>query len=393
MAEMTKTQLDSYIRDTIKSVFKEEFTDIQKSNQEQIRNVLKEFRDTKDEKLKSGEKLGAIVRCIAAGKGDVERAARIAGKFYGDDHAVTKALAAGDGTAGGFLISGEMATDVIELLRPAAVIRRLNPLVVPMTRGSLTMPKLTGGATSTYAGENVDATKSEQTFGQLKLTYKKLITLVPVSNDLLRFSDFNADMIVRDDMIASMAQREDLAFIRGDGLLDTPKGLLNWVPAGNTFAANGTVNLDNVTADLGTAVLNLEENNVRMIRPAWLMSPTTKQYLMTVRDGNGNYAFRDEMMRGTLWGFPFAYTTQIPANLGVGTNESEVYLVDMADAVIGEAADIMLDVSTDAAYVEGGATISAFSRDQTVVRAISEHDFGMRHDASVSIITAVKWIA
>ncbi|MDX1812649.1 MAG: phage major capsid protein, partial [Gammaproteobacteria bacterium] len=93
----------------------------------------------------------------------------------------------------------------------------------------------------------------------------------------------------------------------------------------------------------------------------------------------------------TLWGFPYGSTTQIPSNLGVGANESEVYLVDMADAVIGEAADIMLDISTEASYVENSTVKSAFSKDETVVRAISEHDFGMRHDASVSVITAVKW--
>lgn len=389
--EMTKTQLEDFMRDIVKSVLGEELKDIRDSNQMQLATLIAESKQRAPEKQKAGIAFGGMIRCLAAAKGDSEKAARIAEKHYGAESLVYKSLLAGDLAAGGALISGEMATDVIELLRPAAIVRRLNPLVVPMTRGSLTMPKLSGGATSSYQGEGDDAGKSEQTTGQLKLTYKKLVTLVPVSNDLLRFSDFNADMIVRDDMINSMAQREDLAFIRGNGNLDTPKGLRYWAPTANVFAANATVNLDNVTADLGSAVLNLRNNNVRMIRPAWMLSPTTEMYLMTVRDGNGNYAFRDEMMRGTLWGFPYGSTTQIPSNLGGGANESEVYLVDMADAVIGEAADIMLDISTEASYVENSTVKSAFSKDETVVRAISEHDFGMRHDASVAVITAVKW--
>jgi hypothetical protein len=35
--------------------------------------------------------------------------------------------------------------------------------------------------------------------------------------------------------------------------------------------------------------------------------------------------------------------------------------------------------------------VAAFSQDQTVVRAIVQHDVGMRHDASVAVLAQVKW--
>ena len=157
------------------------------------------------------------------------------------------------------------------------------------------------------------------------------------------------------------------------------------------IAANSTVTLANVTTDLGRLVLALENANVRMLRPGWLFSPRTKFYLMTVRDGNGNYAFRDEMLRGFFWGWPFASTTQIPQNLGVGGDESEVMLADFADVVIGEAMNLLIDASAEAAYHDGSSVQSAYSRDQTVVRAIQEHDFGMRHDESVAVLNEVTW--
>jgi HK97 family phage major capsid protein len=113
---------------------------------------------------------------------------------------------------------------------------------------------------------------------------------------------------------------------------------------------------------------------------------------MTIRDGNGNFAYRDEMLAGTLWGFPFGTTTAIPTNLGGGSDESEIYFVDFADAIIGEAQTLTVDASTEASYKSGGNLVSAFSKDQTVIRAIEEHDFAMRHDASVAVLTAVKWI-
>lgn len=389
--KMTAEELQIFIAETVKAVVGTSVDDMRKENQNFFANFsgngLPKDETTKDK----GISIGKLIRTLAAGRGDPYRAEQIANKWFGADNGISKALAAGDATAGGFLVGEEMSSEVIELLYPQTVVRGSNPVMMPMTRGNLTLPKLNGGASSNYISENQNITPSEQNFATVQLVFKKLVTLVPVSNDLLRHASYNADAIVRDDLIQSMAVREDLAFLRGDGLNDTPLGIRNWAIAPNLITANATVNLDNVTSDLGDAVLALEEADVRMIRPVWFMSPKTKQYLMTVRDGNGNYAFRDEMLRGTLWGFMFKSTTQIPSNLGGGSNESEVYLVDMADAVIGESTTMTIDASSEAAYYDGSQVQSSFSRDQTVIRAIAEHDFVMRHDLSIAIITEVKW--
>ena len=337
-----------------------------------------------------GEFAARIIRALAANRGDPERAARFAERQWSDT-TLARALASGDGTAGGFLVPEQYSAELIELLRPLAVVRRLGATVLPMPGGTLTVPKITGGASAEYVGENQNIGKTEPKFGQLRLTARKLAAVVPISNDLIRFSSPQADAVVRDDVVSAMAQREDAAFIRDDGTGNAPKGLRYWALAANVIAANGTVNLTNVTTDLGKLVLGLRNSNVRMIRPGWLFSPRTEHYLMTIRDGNGNFAFREDMLAGRLWGYPFGVTTQIPDNLGGGSDESEIYLVDMADSVIAESTNLIIDVSSEAAYHDGSSVVSAFSLDQTVIRVIASHDFGMRHDASVAILTTVKW--
>jgi HK97 family phage major capsid protein len=346
-----------------------------------------------------GLAVGGMIRMLAMAKGDQDKAVEIAKKQYDAESRVIKALMAGDATAGGFLVAPEFSTEVIELLRAQSVVRAMNPVVMPMDQGTLSIPKLTGGATAAYTGESQNIASSQQTTGMLDLVWKKLAALVPISNDLLRFSTTNpsADGVVRDDIVNALALREDLAFIRGDGLSGTPKGLRNWCPTANLDATNTSVNLANVTTDLGNLVLLLKNANVRMLRTGWLFSPRTENYLMTVRDGNGNFAFRDEMLLGRLWGFPYKTTTQIPITLnytGSTDDESENYICDFADAVIGESSEILIDASSNAAYYEtspAAAVVSAFSRDETVIRAIARHDFGMRHDASVAIHPDVAW--
>lgn len=340
-----------------------------------------------------GLRMAGIVLSLVRSGMDIDRAARDIEERYPEKDAeiMLRALSTSDGADGGFLVVGDVYSDVVELLRPASIVRSLNPVTLPMPNGVLTLRKLAGGASASYTGENQDIGTTQPNFGELVLAEKKLTALVPISNDLIRKPSAGAEMTVRDDLVAAMAQRSDLAFIRGDGTQYTPKGMRYWATTANVFDANATVNLDNVTADLRDAVNLLEQGNVRMLRPGWMMSPRSKNYLMTLRDGNGNYVFRDEMLKGTLWEFPFKTTTQIPNTLGGGSNESEVYLVDFADMVIGESEGLILDASQEATYVEGGNTVSAYSRDQTVLRAIQLHDFGPRHDESIVVITAVTW--
>lgn len=333
---------------------------------------------------------GRMIRALAAGKGDVDRACKHAAKSWGEDDLAFRALSASDEVSGGAVVPDSIAAAVIELLRPMSAVRRLNPTVVPMGNGTLRLPKLAGGAAASYIGENDNAPKTEQTFGQLVMTFKKLAALVPVSNDLLRYAAPSVDQLVRDDVSSALGQTSDGKFIRGAGSEHAPRGMRYFAPAANVITANATVNLTNVTTDLGLLMLALENANVRMLRPGWVFAPRIKHYLMTVRDGNGNYAFRAEMQEGRLWGFPFATTTQVPTNLGGGT-ESEVYFADFADVIIGEALNLMIDASTEATYHDGVNLQSAFGRDQTVVRALQEHDFGMRHEESVAVLTAVTW--
>jgi HK97 family phage major capsid protein len=217
--------------------------------------------------------------------------------------------------------------------------------------------------------------------------------------------------VVRDDVVRAMAQREDQAFIRDDGTSGTPKGLKYWVNPANVYNANQTVNLANVTIDLGKSIQNLMAANIPMVidqqqgypnqsTPAnakcgWIFSPRVYRYLTTLQNANGFYVFRDEMLRGQLWGWPFRVTTAVQETLTAPSNglsnNTEVYFGAFAHAVIGEALGVMVDASQEAAYNDGSSTQAAFSLDQTVIRVLAEHDFVLRYDKAFSLIQSVQW--
>jgi len=345
---------------------------------------------------------GGILASLAASKCDLEKAVKHAKEIQTkarseEDKAmngeVVKALEASTGAAGGFLIAPEQSEDFIDLLTPRAIVRSFGTPTINMDSGAMQISKLTAGSTAYYIGENRDATASQQDFGMNRLTARKLAVLVPISNDLIRRGGSKVNVIVRNDALRSASLKEDVTFIRSQGTEFTPKGLRYLAAAANVLAATGGApTLGGVTFDLGRLVLALEEANVVFANPGWMMAPRTKQYLMTVRDGLGNYAFRAEMLTGRLWGYPYKTTTQIPKNLGAGT-ESELYLVDFDDIIIGQTLAVEVAMSTEASYIDptDGQLKSAFSQDQTLLRVLMEHDIQARYDQSIAVLTAVTW--
>lgn len=341
-----------------------------------------------------GLAFGRIVHTLARAGGNVRLAAEIAeaqgdGALFANQNTLS-------GTAGGFLVPEDVQAEIVPLLRASSVIMASSPVMLPMPNGNLTVNRETGAGTFSYGGEQANIGATGYQFGQMKLTAKKLSGIVPLSNELLKSASTAVDRFIRDRMATDMGLAMDVGFIRGSGVGFNPLGLRNQ-HTGTPFATThvltmtATPTLTTVTSDLGRLELALEGNNVPMVRPTWLMHPRTKMFLMNLRDGNGNFAF-PEVAINELRGKPIAITTQIPINLGGGTNESELYLVDFSQVIIGEQGGLEIAVSTEAAYIDSGSTMrAAFSRDETVMRAIQLHDIGLYQLAACAILTGVTW--
>ena len=335
-----------------------------------------------------GGNFAAMVLAIAHGGKDKNAASQYAQSLGYPD--VAAAMNKTTPSAGGYIVPTGYVAEIIELLRPSSVVRASGVRSIRLPNGRLNMGRQNGSSTANYGSEGADIVKSEPTLTNFELNAKKLTALVPISNDLIRYADPSALAFVMDDMRATMGAREDLAFLRDNGSGDLVKGLRYAANPGNIIPATASPTLVTITQDRGKALAAIKRANVPTVAPVWVMHPDVEQYLMDLRDGNGNLAF-PEMARGVWGSVPYKTTTQIPTNLGTGTNETEIYLYEASQCVIGDALDMVLDVSQEASYIDGGTLVSAYSRDQTVVRAISAHDFGLRHDRAAAVLTGVTW--
>lgn len=393
--KMTKEDLQALIKSQVDeqvAPFKEtqrKYAD-KFANDEKAANEAAEEKAAKDaeynakgETVEPGIRLARSAKLMIIAKNDTEKAASIATKLYADDvhlHQTMKALAASVPTDGGFLIPEQYSDEVIPLLRNKAVFRSMGARTLPLTGGNLNIPRMLGGATSYYIGENQDAKKSEATFGNMRLSAKKLVTMVPISNDLIRSTSSEADRIVRDDMIQSMALAEDWAALYGKGTEFAPRGVFN-TDGVEKIKLSAAIDSDN----LGNFVGTLMSKNINWNNVGWVFNGRVWNKLYHLKTTTGAYLHREELNAGKFLGFPFKVTNQIQST---GSNLStDIFFGDFAEFLIGEDMGLEMMASTEATYQDGGQLVSAFSRDQTVIKVTSKHDFGVRHPEAFVIGT------
>lgn len=339
-----------------------------------------------------GAKMARMVRALAAARGDAQLASKLAiERGFGEE--VAMSLNTLSSSAGGVLVPENLSSEVIELLRPKSVVRKLGARTLPLPNGNLTIPRLKGGAIVGYIGADSDIPATQQQFDDLQLTAKKLAALVPIANDLIKYSGVNpnVDQLTVNDLTSAIGTREDKAFIRDDGTANTPKGLRFWALASNILTASDGSTLQKIETDLGKAILALENADANLTQPGWIMAPRTFRFLEGLRDGNGNKVY-PELANGMLKGYPVGKTTQVPINLGETGKESEIYFADFGDVFIGETETLEIDYSKEATYKDAdGNMVSAFQRDQTLIRVIAKNDFGPRHVESIAVLAGVTW--
>ena len=197
--------------------------------------------------------------------------------------------------------------------------------------------------------------------------------------------------MVERQLLDAYGAKEDAAFLRGLGSQWTPKGLR--YSAATVNSATQSYSVTTVLSDLTGLINALEVANVKMIAPCWFTSPQVLDYLRTaVSASSGDLMFKG-IQDGKLLGWPIEQTTSIPANLGGSSNQSELYLCDMDEVLVGQGfAEV--GVHPSGTYTDSNGDLqSAFDHDELILRLTTCVDIGLKHDAACAVLTDVPWAA
>ena len=338
---------------------------------------------------------GRAVKCINASHGDIEKAAYTAEHKFMDTEMAHEfqALTMTSPSDGGYLVPEVYANEIIELLYPATVIYSLGARRLGVANGNLNIPKLKTGSRALFNGESRKIPKTAPKFGNLKLSAKKLTALIPMSNDLLRSTNFDNDVIVGQDITKQMALGVDWGALLGTGGEFQPLGIVNnskvqtidVTSLDAEYASNAGVLTAAFPNYLVAAVLR---NNVYADGLGFVFNTSVEQFFKSLRDNVGSFIFAEEMNKNhTLVGYPYRTTNLLETTAG----KTQILFGNWNNLIIGEQGALEIETSREGSWTDdAGNIISAFENDQTLIRAIDNVDIGLRHDESFAVATKVS---
>jgi len=260
---------------------------------------------------------------------------------------------------GGESIVGTTKVGFIDVLREGSLLERVGATFMTDLVGNISYTRQNTKGTSSWLNENEKGAKSTVAMGNVDLSPKRLYTQRDVSNQLLIQTSNSVEEKLRNDIIASIRESLDQAFINGNGV-KAPLGILTM--SGTTIVSLGT-NGAVITYD---SVLELEqklfEANVNKESIKFLISPKMQRVLKKTKmdDGSGLMV----LDKDGLLGYKYEVSNYVPNNLtkGTGTNLTAILAGDFSSVMVGQwgGINIVVDNLTKAEDGETSLKINSY---------------------------------
>jgi HK97 family phage major capsid protein len=239
-----------------------------------------------------------------------------------------------------------MASEFIELLRPATIIGRIPGLRrVPF---NIQMPRATAGTTMGWVGENAPKPVSNMSFETVTLRWAKAAGIVILTDELVRFSNPAAEAIVRQDMIDAMANFLDRQFVDPSVAAVTnvsPASITNGVTAVHRSGTNQAA----FAADVQTLLTVFLNNNISTVGGVWIMSQRQALAFSLMINALGQPFYPTVTAEGgTLLGYPVVASENIPSVGGSPADGTPIIFAVAREIMLADDGQVVIDASNQA---------------------------------------------
>lgn len=317
------------------------------------------------------------------------------------------AVAAGDTTTSGWaselVYATNMQSEFIEYLRPMTILGKLTGLRrVPF---NIRMGQQNATGTGYWVGQGAPIPVSKPGVTSVSLGIAKLAGLTAVDEELARLSTPSAELLVRDDLAATISTFMDVQFVDPNVAAVaniSPASVTNGVApvtaTGTTAAALRT--------DLASLLQTMADGDLDVSKCAWVMTPTQALNISLMLNSLGLPLYPNmSVIGGTLLGLPVitSNSANIPGSPNSGkmiilVNQPEVFFADDGQVVIDvsrEASIQMLDNPTNTST--GGTTattmVSMFQTHSLALRATRFVNWQKRRTLAVAYIKEAAYAA
>ncbi|MDY0236797.1 MAG: phage major capsid protein [Gudongella sp.] len=297
------------------------------ANQAELKKALEAISDLQEKSILSGAggKLGW--RDTDEGKG-----------FSSFARKGVKTMATNDGPVGGYLVVGEVASEILRLAQDDNVIRTLASQMT-VGSGSTQIPIEDEGEDAYFIGElETRPSQTDLKYGLNNLEINDMYASVKISQNLIDDAVFNVEQDIMTRISKKFAKVEEDEFINGSGF-KCPEGILvcDKVQTGNATASATAITADEVIDIRGygeVAKSSVEKN------ATYLMNFKTALKLRKLKDTQGQYLWQPSLAAGmppTFDGIPVVKSWAMP---DIAASASPVAYGDFSAYRIADRKDI-----------------------------------------------------
>lgn len=255
---------------------------------------------------------------------------------------------------GGYLAPDEFSRNLRQLMTENNVMRGL-ATVIETGSGDRTIPFESDYGQAYWTSENAAYTESQMTFETKTLSAYKLTSLVKVSEELLNDSFFNLSNYISQRFATRMAEKEEEAYISGDGT-GKPTGFLTDAQLGVTAGSATAITFDEIIE-----LFHSLKRGYRT-RARFMMGDSTAKAVRKLKDSNGQYIWQPSVQVGQpdrILGKSIVVSENMP---DISTGNKAIAFGDFSKYVIADRQGTALQRLNELYATNGQVGFKAFKR-------------------------------
>lgn len=226
-------------------------------------------------------------------------------------------------TQGGYAVTPETEAGILDRVRESSPMRTIAN-VSGIGTNEWEQMRLTGHTTGGgwVSETGTRAQTGTPTFGMVKITAGEQYEQPPVSQTMLDDANFDVEGFIGDEVAASMAIRENTAFILGDGV-GKPRGVMTYAAGtDDTLFQIEQVNSGHATLVQADGLIDIQDAlfEAWQANASWIMRRATRSAMRKLVDGQGNYLLQIDFSAAgaaTILGKPVTLHSDVAA-VGAG---------------------------------------------------------------------------
>ncbi len=286
----------------------------------------------------------------------------------------TKALATSPDATAGYLVDTELAGEIERLATEFGVARREMRLVT-MSKFAMRIPIALTDISVYWTAEGAAKTSTQPSFSEATLTLNKIAAIIPMTDEFIEDVEFDIFGYVAETAAEKIAQKEDLAFFRGDGT-STSGNFTGLLVSGNVgeVVLTGTTIASMDADDLLDMIDTTPQGG--LVNGKFYMHRTIRSLVRKLKATDGTYIYQAPSASGpaTIWGYPVVEAEAFPSISDEAEDTSFVLFGNLRKAAwVGVKSSGMSMATSNQATVRNVADdgdLNLFEQDMTALRIV-----------------------